>query len=127
MIKVNEGGAVRPMLLLLMLTGASVPALAQEAPAAPAPAETVADDGTDIVVTAQKRSERLQDVPIAVSALGGDSLDKQRVTQARRTRGQDRQPSAHFDGRRQHPDLRAARRVDVGLQPQPGEPGRDLL
>jgi iron complex outermembrane receptor protein len=82
MIKVNEGGAVRPMLLMMLLTGASVPALAQEAPAAPAPAETVADDGTDIVVTAQKRSERLQDVPIAVSALGGDSLDKQRVTQA---------------------------------------------
>ena len=66
MIKVNEGGAVRPMLLLMLLTGASVPALAEEAPAAPAPAETVADDGTDIVVTAQKRSERLQDVPISM-------------------------------------------------------------
>lgn len=33
-------------------------------------------------MTAQKRSERLQDVPIAVSALGGDSLERQRVTQA---------------------------------------------
>lgn len=81
MIKMNASGAVRPM-LLLMLTGASVPALAQEAPATPAPAETVADNGTDIVVTAQKRAERLQDVPIAVSALGGDSLERQRVTQA---------------------------------------------
>ncbi|PQM27253.1 TonB-dependent receptor [Sphingopyxis lindanitolerans] len=77
----NASGAVRPM-LLLMLTGASVSALAQEAPATPAPAETVADNGTDIVVTAQKRAERLQDVPIAVSALGGDSLERQRVTQA---------------------------------------------
>ncbi|WP_242445980.1 TonB-dependent receptor [Sphingopyxis lindanitolerans] len=81
MIKMNASGAVRPM-LLLMLTGASVSALAQEAPATPAPAETVADNGTDIVVTAQKRAERLQDVPIAVSALGGDSLERQRVTQA---------------------------------------------
>src|SRR3546814_2384578 len=56
MIKMNASGAVRPM-LLLMLTGASVSALAQEAPATPAPAETVADNGTDIVVTAQKRAE----------------------------------------------------------------------
>ncbi|WP_167836657.1 TonB-dependent receptor [Sphingopyxis witflariensis] len=33
-------------------------------------------------MTAQKRAERLQDVPIAVSALGGDALERQRVTQA---------------------------------------------
>jgi len=64
---------------LLLLAGVSVPALAQETPAADVPAIA---DGTDIVVTAQKRSERLQDVPIAVSALGGDSLERQRVTQA---------------------------------------------
>ncbi|UZW56443.1 TonB-dependent receptor [Sphingobium sp. JS3065] len=30
--------------------------------------------GADIVITAQRRSERLQDVPIAVSALSGDAL-----------------------------------------------------
>lgn len=33
--------------------------------------------GDDIVVTAQKREERLQDVPISVSVLGGDQLDSQ--------------------------------------------------
>lgn len=71
--------AARPTLALL-LAGVSMPALAQESAAETADAETV--DGTDIVVTAQKRSERLQDVPIAVSAIGGDSLERQRVTQA---------------------------------------------
>jgi len=75
--------AARPMLALL-LAGASTSVLAQEtvaeAAAEAAVAETV--DGTDIVVTAQKRSERLQEVPIAVSAIGGDSLERQRVTQA---------------------------------------------
>lgn len=35
----------------------------------------------DIVVTAAKRSENLQDVPISLSAISGDSLSKQRVTQ----------------------------------------------
>ncbi|WP_294029409.1 TonB-dependent receptor plug domain-containing protein [Sphingopyxis sp.] len=82
--KVAGRRVARPALALL-LAGVSVPALAQEAATetaaeAVAAAETV--DGTDIVVTAQKRSERLQDVPIAVSALGGDSLERQRVTQA---------------------------------------------
>jgi iron complex outermembrane recepter protein len=46
------------------------PALAQATPAA------AADEGglSDIVVTAQKRSENLQDVPIAVTAIGGGEL-----------------------------------------------------
>ena len=80
----------------VMLLGGAVPALmvagtaaAQGAPAlSPAPQEGVAEaaPGTaaqepaeaaisgDIVVTAQKRSERLQDVPLAVSVVGGDAL-----------------------------------------------------
>ncbi|MGL3820807.1 TonB-dependent receptor [Sphingopyxis sp. R3-92] len=78
MTRMTERRTARRIALLL-LAGVSVPALAQETPAADAPAIT---DGTDIVVTAQKRSERLQDVPIAVSALGGESLERQRVTQA---------------------------------------------
>ncbi len=70
--------------LALLLAGVSAPALAQEATAQAVPEEAAAEttDGTDIVVTAQKRSERLQDVPIAVSAIGGDALAKQRVTNA---------------------------------------------
>lgn len=47
----------------------AVPAMAQDAPA---------DDDTfapgEIVVTAQKRTERLQDVPVAVSVIGGEAI-----------------------------------------------------
>ncbi|MCP3734009.1 TonB-dependent receptor [Sphingomonas sp. RP10(2022)] len=50
------------------------PALAQEtAPAAPAPAQSTPDD---IVVTAQRRSERLQDVPISINAFSSDKINK---------------------------------------------------
>jgi len=34
----------------------------------------------EIVVTAQKRAERLQDVPISISVIGGESLDKSSIT-----------------------------------------------
>jgi len=42
----------------------------------------VAPADTEIVITATKRAERLQDVPISVSAIGGDQLQKSRVTNA---------------------------------------------
>ncbi|WP_212742950.1 TonB-dependent receptor [Sphingomonas sp. 2SG] len=59
-------------MLAIALAG-STGARAQTAdqPAAPA-------DG-DIVVTAQRRSERLQDVPIAVTAITGDDLRERRI------------------------------------------------
>ena len=52
----------------------AAPALAQDS-AAPADAASLdeAPPG-EIVVTAQKRTERLQDVPVAVSVLSGDAL-----------------------------------------------------
>ena len=58
----------------LALLGAATPAAhAQEAgPADESDAAT--GQGNDIIVTAQRRSERLQDVPIAISALGSDQL-----------------------------------------------------
>lgn len=46
------------------------------AAAAPSAAEST---GGDIVVTAQRRSQRLQDVPVAVTALGGDALASAQV------------------------------------------------
>ncbi|MCI3131968.1 TonB-dependent receptor [Phenylobacterium aquaticum] len=49
-------------------------AMAQARPAA-APANTV----SEIVVTAQRREESIQDVPIAVSAFSGDNLKNQRI------------------------------------------------
>ena len=61
----------------ICLTSVSTIAVAQEAAA---PAADMLEG--EIVVTAQKRSERLQDVPVSVSALAGDAIQKQRLTQA---------------------------------------------
>lgn len=51
------------------------------ATATPAFAQAQSDSGSEsapgeIVVTAAKRSENLQSVPISVSAIGGDALEK---------------------------------------------------
>lgn len=59
----------------ILLAGTAGIANAQENTEA-APADT------EIVITATKRAERLQDVPISVSAIGGDQLSKSRVTNA---------------------------------------------
>jgi iron complex outermembrane recepter protein len=60
-----------------LIVFAAAPVFAQTT-AAPAPAaETAAvinDEPAEIIVTAQKRSERLQDVPVAVSVITGDQL-----------------------------------------------------
>ncbi len=58
----------------ILLTGAGLAALLMAAPAA---AQTGgADDSvvSEIVVTAQKREERLQDVPVAVSVVSGAAI-----------------------------------------------------
>ena len=65
----------------------ATPALAQEqTPAAqpavdePAPAtEEPAAEESDIVVTAQKRAENVQDVPISIAAFSGDTLERNNV------------------------------------------------
>ena len=58
---------------------ASEGALAQEVGTQPVPETGI----EDIVVTAQRREERLQDVPIAVTAVTGDSLARSGVTDTR--------------------------------------------
>ncbi len=56
-----------------LATVAASPALAQEAPES-------ADGGIgDIVVTAQKRAENIQDVPIAISAVGSQYLESRGI------------------------------------------------
>lgn len=51
----------------IALLAHGVPSLAQEV-------EGDMVDSAEIIVTAQKRSERLQDVPVAVTSIGGDQL-----------------------------------------------------
>ncbi len=75
---------------------AATPALAQSAPAEPASppeaeaasstgqaadadTETAAEAGNAIVVTAQRREQSLQDVPLAVSAFSSETLERQQI------------------------------------------------
>src|SRR3954470_11673180 len=72
-----------------LLTLAPTPALAQNDPAPSAPPaappkvaalEAGAMQAGDIIVTAQRRSERLRDVPISITAVNADTLTKAAVT-----------------------------------------------
>ncbi|MDP9085250.1 MAG: TonB-dependent receptor [Pseudomonadota bacterium] len=68
--------ARRAALTALLASAAfATPALAQEVPATP-----VVEDGGDIVVTAQKREENLQDVPISIQAIGTRKLDQLNIS-----------------------------------------------
>jgi iron complex outermembrane receptor protein len=51
-------------------------------PAAGAPVAQATVDTSDIIVTAQRRAERAQDVPIAITAFSPERLQQQNITQA---------------------------------------------
>ncbi|MDF7775553.1 TonB-dependent receptor [Sphingomonas sp. AOB5] len=64
-----------------LATGLTAPAMAwaqDAAPVAVQASDEVSEDNV-IVVTARKRDESLQDVPIAVTALGTDALERQQI------------------------------------------------
>ena len=78
------GAVSRPALMAAALCTAA-PVLAAEAPASGTEADADADAGVgvgvgDIVVTAQRRAENLQDVTVAITALGADSIEKFGIT-----------------------------------------------
>lgn len=76
----RAGAAMRigASLGILALGLASGAAQAQDA----APAEEAASDAGDIVVTAQKREQKLRDVGIAVSVLDGEDVQRMNITNA---------------------------------------------
>lgn len=72
--------AARAAVSLLALIAPLSAAHAQDNPDTPSAADTqaqaeVADDSGDILVTARRRAEPLQDVPVAVTIVAGDQLD----------------------------------------------------
>ena len=71
---VGRGALVAALLCGSMLAGA---AHAADAPATPA---AKADGNGEIVVTAQKRAQYLQDVPISLEAFSGKKLEENQVT-----------------------------------------------
>ena len=86
MRRTNLSDYRKAAMALLATTMLAAPAFAQDAPApaapAPAPAATAPTPPTDedeIVITATKRSENLQDVPIAITALTTKTLDDLQV------------------------------------------------
>lgn len=66
------------LLVAVSLTAMTTPAFAQATSAGPAAAEAAPDGAGigDIVVTAQRREERLQTVPIAITAIDGRGLEQ---------------------------------------------------
>lgn len=73
----------RAFLTAIMAGSALVPvaAMAQTAPA-PAQATPIATTGTDIVVTAQRREQKLKDVGIAVTVLDKETIKNLNITNA---------------------------------------------
>src|SRR3546814_8992113 len=70
-------------LLALSALGAAAPALAQDA----ADAVSAPTGLNDIVVTAQKREQRLQDVPVSIVAIGGRQIEDMKITDLRSIQG----------------------------------------
>ena len=69
-LKIQNTKIRSALAVLLTSTAFAVPALAQEA---------AGSDGDVIVVTAQKREQNLQDVPVAITAIGAEKLDQLQV------------------------------------------------
>lgn len=78
MMRGNGRRALRTGVAALAIA-AAVPALAQDAATPPADEPEAAGSGNEIVITARQFEERLQDVPITVSALGAEDLQRQQL------------------------------------------------
>ena len=74
-------GMMRRSTIVAALLGSACP-LAAQAQVAPVPAAATPDAtvGDDIIVTAQKRDENIQNVPISIQAIGTKRLDQLNIT-----------------------------------------------
>jgi len=70
-------GAVRLLLPCLLFLGS--PALAQSPPETKGRSDSAAETIEEIMVTARRRAESLQDTPVAITALSADALERQQV------------------------------------------------
>ncbi|MCE4542295.1 MULTISPECIES: TonB-dependent receptor plug domain-containing protein [unclassified Caballeronia] len=76
----RTNGSVAALLAATVLAGSATPAFGQATPEAPQDSSASSSGGSlDIVVTARKREERLQDIPVAVSAIGGAALEQKGI------------------------------------------------
>ena len=66
--------------LAALVGAASLTAVLVADPAFAQDAEQASDDGGEIIVTARKREETLQSVPVIATVLGGEQLERLRVT-----------------------------------------------
>lgn len=66
------------LIAIVVSTGCAFPAIAQDA-AAPDASMSETGSGTEIIVTAQKRSESVQDVPISIAAFSEQTLENANV------------------------------------------------
>jgi len=67
---------------LLLMTSAAMGQEAVSGPASATPGELQSGGIDDIIVTAQRRSERLQDVPISIAAFSSDQLSAKGATKS---------------------------------------------
>lgn len=114
-------------LAALVIAGLASPAAAQTSTsqegAAPAAAEATnaapSDEVADIVVTAQRRGENLQDVPLAITAVTGEVLAQKNVTDV--TRLQDLAPglSVGRSGSDARPNIRGINTEAIGANSDP--------
>jgi iron complex outermembrane receptor protein len=104
------------------------PAMAQEAPAQEAPpqdttAGSAADESdqglSDIIVTAQRRAENVQDVPLAVTALTADALARNDIRDLSRVEVLTPGFSFGRSGSDARPAIRGVRTENVGVSGDP--------
>ena len=110
------------------LFGLASPALAQEAAAGGAPAQDTtagaaaeqSDQGlSDIIVTAQRRAENVQDVPLAVTALTADALARNDIRDLSRVEVLTPGFSFGKSGSDARPAIRGVRTENVGVSGDP--------